>query len=168
MKEQTKHTVFHHKQLPLTCYKSSSMSNNFWLKQIWFLWTSNNAKWTSYNTRHKNVLLSSFAATGIKIMATVLNHTVTWNLEVLQLLNLPVSCGHQLTADTADFRFSFHPYAEAKAGLIDTEYRSCSYLEPGPLWHTYVAKGRSCWTCSDWCQSCYNVKIQYYKIFNCI
>lgn len=66
-------------------------------------------------------------------MATVLKHAVTWNSNVLQRLNLPVSCGHRLTAGTADFHFSVHPYAEAKAGLIDTVYRSCSYLEPGPL-----------------------------------
>ena len=66
-------------------------------------------------------------------MATVLKHAVILNSNVLQLLNLPVSCGHQLIAGTADFHFCFHHYAEAKAGLIDTVYRSCSYLEPGPL-----------------------------------
>lgn len=66
-------------------------------------------------------------------MATALNHAVTGKSKVRQLLNLPVFCGHQLTAGTADFHFSFHPYAEAKVVLIGTVYRSCSYLEPGPL-----------------------------------
>jgi len=154
MKVKTKHTIFHHKQLALT-YVTSLL-----LRQIEFGWnkfgfselqTTGNLLATIQGTKMFFPVCSSWYKNNDYSFKNLQSRETQ---KVLQQLNLPVSCGHRLTAGTADFHFSFHPYAEAKAGLIDTVYRSCSYLEPGPLWHTYVAKGRSCWTCSDWCQSC--------------